>query len=180
MALLTMVALASFAPVAAAQCQFYRECFQVPWAIPQFAELQSPTPFPTVVITQTYTPTPFTPTATPTIVPTSDYTPVNATAVVEQLQTLQAIASGTPVPISIVTQSPAMLGANAAVFWGYAKGLGDGAFGDNFSPLITFGMAAILFLVALKFSLIIIPVLMSLIGAFRKVIRMVLDFIPGF
>lgn len=153
----------------------------VPWQIAPPPTLASPTPMPTINIVMTATVAPTAtpePTATPvTPIPTSG---INATDIVQQLGTLQAMQSQTPAAFATLGTQPApvVLAANAGLFFGYAQGFTQNNFGKA-TALVNFFFFAIVFLMMLSLYLAMVPLVSAVIGFFRKVISFVLDFIPG-
>jgi len=164
-------------------------CGAIPWAVPRLPDLQSPTPYPTVVVTLDATdePTPDVtdtaapPTATPYATPIWDATQ----DIDEPLATIQGILDGTDEPIiggggaeftfeTIGTE----LDANVTLFFGYVRGVTGASFGV-LTPMINFiflVLVTVFFVAGLKLTL---PVLGAVIGFLRKLIQLILEFIPG-
>lgn len=180
--LVGLIVLLGVLPVSAQDdCAMNMRCQSVPWALPIPPALSSPTIAPTQQIVFTPVPEPTQtplPSATPiTPIPT---TGINATNVADQIQTLQAMLTATPLamPTQAGDLTPLELSGNAGVFFGYFRGLADGNFG-KFSELVNFFFLATIFIMSLTLLLAIVPILSGLIGFFRKLIQLILDFIPG-
>lgn len=164
-------------------------CGPIPWRLPVFDELMSPTP-----ITYVIAPTPGegTPTEAPTETPapTETFTPSPTPTRFfgddpdDVLATLSSIVEGTAIPVLDAEGQPVdvadVIGfqSEMGVFFGYAKGLSEGAFGP-FSPLIGLLMAGLLIALILRAISLIVPALAAIFGAIRKVVQLILDFIPG-
>jgi hypothetical protein len=190
---LLLVAVVAVPVAAQDDCGFGLPCGAIPWEMPDFPELISPTPWIATQVDYYFaTPTPSdtpTPSSTPTetLTPTPVFTSTpfwNVAPVDDSLATLEAVlnvtqtpvynASGTPVSVSDFSE----LESNSAVFWGYAKGLTSTSFGA-ITPLISFGVLTFLTVLAVKISAFALPLVMALIGVVRKIIQLILDFIPG-
>lgn len=117
----------------AQDCDPLLPCGPIPWALPSFPDLRSPTPFPTVVVvatggtitpsatpTVTTTPTPL-PTATtmptwtpfPTLTPYPTWTPFMDSVTIpelddalEYINTLEAMLAATAIPINDINGTP--------------------------------------------------------------------------
>jgi hypothetical protein len=159
-------------------------CGDIPWLMPEFPRLASPTPFPTNAITATPTPG-ATATGAPTNTPTPTMTPTinigDVSGGVDQLnQLLTATAqviydvNGTPVAVGTVAYDYQV---NASTAMSYIKALGGADFGVV-TPLVQFFIGALLFILAVKLVEISIPFIAILFGSLRKVVQVVLDFIP--
>jgi len=153
-------------------------CGPLPWQLPSFPSVSSPTPIPTVIATASlFTATPTVTGTPPTAVPTPTATsPLDLSGVDDHLATIQGIAASTP--SSINGGRSFDLGANAGSFWPYMMGLGQIHFGI-FTPLIQFAIFALLFIVGIRVALMMLPLIGSLVGIIRKIVQTVLDFIPG-
>lgn len=160
-----------------ADCQNGQPCGPVPWRLPFYPPLPSPTAFPTVIVTitstptQTATPGPGTASA-PTATPQLDTSGIN-----NQVATLQGIIQQTPV----ATFSPAFggddLSANSQTFFGYVLGLQDVHFGI-LTPLLTFLVFSLGYTLAVKLVLMLLPVLSALFGLISRIISLILEFLP--
>lgn len=70
------------------------------------------------------------------------------------------------------------LSDNTASIFGYARGLSEVNFG-SLSPLITFLFTSLLIFIFVKTVLFLLPVFAALFGVIRKIVELILDFIPG-
>ena len=158
-------------------------CGPIPWTLPQFPDLRSPTPFiweQANEVALTSTPVP-----SATSIGSSFITPTPFATFEDfsnNVATLQAVFEATEIPITNELGTPIALDAtiaeNGSIFFSYARGFTANSFGV-FAPLIDFIIFAFLltlFYAVLQFAL---PVLTALFGAFRKLIQFLLDFIPG-
>lgn len=172
-------------PAAAQNCGSGLPCGPLPWALPNLPSLESPTPPATVFITSaptesptmTPTPCPTAPCATATPTPTQtsqfDVGPIN-----DQISTLGAVVNGTPIAtIDAARFGDQDLGTNAGAFFGYALGLSDIHFGI-LTSLFTFLLFAIMYMIGIRFVLIMLPLLASILGFIRKLFSLILDFLP--
>jgi hypothetical protein len=179
------------APVAAQQpCGDGIPCKPVVWPLPGFPELTSPTPLPnsgggdnlpTSIPLPTATWTPY-----PTSSPFATWTPFLDTAPIsEKVETIQALIEGTDIPILNASGTPvtiqtqvAGIGSNANTFIGYMRTIQNSDIVGPFAPLVTMLFSGILILLLLKASDYIVPIVIALWGIIRKVVSVVLDFIP--
>lgn len=161
-------------------------CGKIPWDLPALPSLQSPTPIPTVALTQVPpTQTPGGPTATPTSAPTS--TPTSGgfdSGLNDQVATLGAVIQTTPLVINDANGTPVNttdsfdeMGANAGTFFGYARGLSEASFGEM-SPLFNFGFLALIIVISIKLLTFLLPIGSAIFGILRNIISLVRDFIP--
>lgn len=169
--LLLMIA----APVYA-DCHQGQPCGPVPWQILPFPYVASPTPFPTVIATSGAAPS-STPTGTLTPAPTPTATAgLDVAAINNQMSTLQSVINATP---SLQDRSQGFdLGHNANNVLNYVLGLQSIHFGV-FTPLIELIFFGLFFIVGLKIAVFMLPIIVMLVGWLRKMIQLVLDFIPG-
>jgi hypothetical protein len=174
-------------------------CGPIPWNLPSFPILASPTPMPTFSFTATptptMTPTNFTPSPTPTATntPTATFTPSStptATPVIDteglefQIQTLQAIIDSTPVVIMVsgtpvaVTDHIASQGAIFEDLFGRFKGI-IGADWGPFTPLYSNGITMLSIVLVVTMLLFAVPIMGFLFGMVRKIYHAIMEFIPG-
>lgn len=155
-------------------------CGAIPWALPDFPILASPTLYPTVAITATPTPT-FTPTAaTPTPTATLDISDI-----IGGLENLNELLTGTAQVINGIGGTPVMVGTaaygdyqdNAQLAISYVKAVGAADFGVV-TPLVQFFVGSMLFVLSVKLVEISVPFIGVLFGALRKLVQVVMDFIP--
>lgn len=162
-------------------------CGPIPWLLPVLPTLASPTPFPTVVIqaspnpTDTPGPTPtpsITPIPSPTFAPTEDGFSVGD--IEDAVSTLSAIMEQTSEPISGVDMETGSvtIGDGITTVFGYIRGISDLDLGvlDPLIAALIFGLGFILLLKSFSFTL---PLIGMVFGFLRKVVQLVLDFIPG-
>lgn len=176
-ALLVLTILLLGATVVQAQCVNNKPCGPVPWTLPQLPTLVTPTPFPTVLVTSASGNVP-TPTGTLTATPTPTGTlGLDTGAISEQMGTLQSVMEATPEVILNRAQGFDLAG-NALMIFNYVLGLQTIHFGI-FTPLIQFIFFGLFFVIAVKFSGYLLPIIATLVGLLRKLVQLVLDFIPG-
>lgn len=160
-------------------------CGPIPWPLPRLPDLQSPTPMPTVVITQAAAAPPDgTPTATPTATPTFIPGTLDTTGIDDNLATLQKLIETTPETIYNIEGTPVdteavftELGENAGDFFGYAKGMTNVTFGA-WTPLVSFTLLAMVTVISVKLLGFLLPFLMVIFGIIRKIVQLILDFLP--
>jgi len=130
------------------------------------------TPFPTLTPYPTFTPLP---TWTP-FMDTSDLQ--NVIATVNSLVAATNVSindlSGTPVGMSNVTD----LTANTSTVFSYARGLADVNMGP-ITPLIVFIFTAFVIFLFVRLLLMLLPLLGAMSGIIRKLVELILEFIPG-
>lgn len=179
---LAIAAIVTGVTLAAAQdyCGSGLPCGPVPWPVPQLPTLAVPTLIPTQVMTPTpdatATPTP-TPTATftPTITPTPT-AGIDVQVLMDQLGTLEAVIQATPATDDVDVPT---LESGSNVFWGYLKGVIDGLSLGVLTPLFL-GFIGIAFMTfAVELLRFVLPLAAVVFGWLRKIVQLVLDFIPG-
>jgi hypothetical protein len=176
-------------------------CGPIPWQLPDLPILIPPTPFPTISFTATPTasdtpdvtptdpPTPTdtsTPTDTPTPTDTATSVPsptpfMDMTDIAGQVETLTAALSATPVSIADaddIEDTADDLASDAGSLFGYIRGLTLANFGV-LTPLIVFLMTALSFTMLVKFTELVLPMVVLGFGLLRKLVQLILDFIPG-
>lgn len=177
-----IVLLATVGIAAAQDCDPLLPCGPLPWQLPSLPDLASPTALPV------YSGLPAgTATATsvssgmilPSATPAFDVSGLN-----DGMGTLQAIANSTSVPINGLDGTPfdsggslATLTANTSDVFGYVRGLNDISFGP-LTPLVTMMFTAALLFLVFNVGNFLLPLVMALFGVFRKIITMILDFLP--
>jgi len=168
-------------------------CGPLPWRLPSWPNLQSPTPFPTVLIEQTLTatytpggptvtPTPtMTPSITPTLAPTGTY---QFEEIEQRLQTLQAVLEATAPPVlvegtavDLPTQIDGFASSGLVVF-GLFRGLGEIYWGP-FAPIVVLVISSMGVVLTVKITRLVFPVVMAVFNFIRRVVQFVLDLIPG-
>jgi hypothetical protein len=133
--------------------------------VANLANLNAPSPTPTSIPGCT----PFVPTATAT-------SQFDVSGVNNQISTMSAILNATPVPAP--TASGADPGAYAGQAFGFLLGISTVHFGV-FTPLIQFAFFALFTFIGLRVAFFLIPVIAAFIGIIRKIVQVILDFIPG-
>jgi len=168
--------------VSAGECGNGLPCGSIPWPQPNPPQLQSPTPMPTIGITlNPPTQTPGGSTATPA--PTEASFDVDVSGINDQFATLQYLAGATQ-PAVEVSGTPvnnddhlATLTSDSATFFGYVRGVSEINLG-NLTPVIGFALLSFVVVIGTKLVTLLLPVLAVLFGFLRKVISVVLDFLP--
>lgn len=157
-------------------------CGKIPWDLPALPPLQSPTPLPTVGVTQV-PPTPGPGTPTPTPLPTN--TPgLDTGGLNDQVATLGAIAQSTPFTVNDMNGTPVdtdaaftEVGDNAGTFFGYARGISEASFG-KMSPLFNFAFIALVIVVTLKILTYVLPFISVVFGIIRNVVALIRSLDP--
>lgn len=158
-------------------------CGAIPWPLPEFPVLESPTPWPTSIVTPTLSPTP---TTTATLPPTVTPTPtVDIGDISGGIDNINSLLTTTPdqllgldgTPVAVGTTAYGDMASNAVTAVSYLKALGGADFGV-ITPLIQFVISIFLFMLGVKLLEISIPFVAILFGGLRKVVQVVLDFIP--
>lgn len=163
------------APAAAQDCTPGNRCGPVPWRLPPLPWLATATPVSNVMPTLAATPTSASAfMGTPT--PAANLDDLNSS-----MATLMAVAAGTPIAISstlVPTYSPSEMADSAGVFFGYAAGLASVNVG-GLTPLLHFLLFSVVFVLGIQMILLIVPLISSVFGWIRRMVQLVLDFIPG-
>lgn len=172
--------------VAAAQqreCGNGLPCGSIPWPLANPPALTSPTPMPTVGVTAVLpTSTPGGPTATP-IPPTAGFD-IDTSGISDQFATLQAMAEATDEPV-LVDGTPVSTNEqlteivdDSTTFFSYVRGIAEVDLGVGFSPIWGFIFLSFVVVLSVTIFTYILPVLSALFGLIRKIIGIVLDFLP--
>lgn len=157
-------------------------CGSIPWPQPNPPQLQSPTPMPTVGVTQIPpTQTPGGPTATPAPSSTAAF---DSSGLNDQVSTLGAVIQTTPLAINDINGTPVnttgtfdTLGVNAGTFFGYARGISQASFGQM-SPLFDFGFLALIVVISIKLITFLLPIGSAIFGVIRGVIALIRSLNP--
>jgi len=172
-------------------------CGPIPWPLPIFPTLQSPTPIgtavwfltatatPTNTPTETPTSTPTnTPTETPTATPTATDTPTPFTAIPPNVlaATAQFAAEMTAEAILDTEGTPVDFDADAELLidgeiLGYIKGVSLYSFGP-FTPLVTILLVGFLLSLVMFAFRIVVPIGAMLFGVIRRGVEFVLELLP--
>lgn len=177
-------------PLKGGACAYLLPCGPLPWALPEFYPLQSPTPVtrPRIVIPSSATPivtwvntnTPAaspTATLTPTITPTLEFDDLS-----DQLGTLEAITASTAMPIEDVYGDQFSYDSNQIVadseeFWSHVKAVAQIHFGV-FTPIVFFIFFSLAYILLFQSSGFLLGIIAAIIGVIRKVVSLILDFLP--
>jgi len=170
------------AAVRAGECGNGLPCGSIPWPQPNPPQLQSPTPMPTIALTQIPpTQTPGGPTATPA--PTNT-PPVNVGDINDQVATLGAVIQSTPMGVNDINGTPvdtdatfAELGSNAGTFFGYVRTMSEVGFGQ-LTPLVALGFLALAVVISVKLITFLLPIASVFFGILQSVISLVRNLIP--
>lgn len=181
--LLILILIVALPTSAQQNCGNGLPCGPIPWSLPQFPDLRSPTPFIWQQANQvalTSTPVP-----TATSIGSSFLTPTPFSTFEDfsdNVATLQAQFEATDIPITNELGTPIALdetiAENGSIFFSYARGFTANSFGV-FAPLIDFIIFAFLLTLVYAVLQFTLPVLTAIFGAFRRLIQFLLDFIPG-
>lgn len=195
--------------VYAQNCDPLLPCGPLPWQLPSLPDLQSPSPFPTVAVVatgSTSTPTQTassTPTALPTSTPMPTFTPfptltpyptftllptwtpfVDVAQIGNAVGTLNALVASTDIPVYDLTGTPVTMAnlddiaSNTGTAFGYVRGLANVNFGP-LTPLVVFAFTALFIFILVNIAGIVMPIAIAVFGVIRKIIELILDFIPG-
>jgi hypothetical protein len=164
-------------PRPASQCMYLLPCGQVPWLLPSYPELNSPTPFSLEGLAN-----PEQPTATPTSTALPSVPDVDLDGLQGAIGTMAVVSGGTLMPVDTGDGTPVSYedvdASGAELFFSYVKGLDDAMFGP-FTPIATW----LIFWFSLMLLLALIQVILKAVGIVinfvRACIQMVLDFLPG-
>lgn len=170
-------------PVAAqGGCGEGQPCEGVPWRLPIFPVLLTPTPMPTLQATAYYvSPTPTGTYATQTPLPTPTSTTLfGISPISDQVATLSSMINATPITAALdgmATEEPAAIEASAGLFFGYVRGLGQ--FDIGFAqPLFDFMLLRLVIFISVFVIIMTLPVLGTLWGFVRRLISFLRMFLP--
>ena len=159
-------------------------CGPLPWKLPVLPTLASPTPAPTTSIAATASPSGTQQATPPAAIVTAIPPPtvdLDTGGIDDSFATLSAIMASTPLVVLNTEGTPVGpvedLDANASVFFSYAKGMTTDWAGP-IAPLITLTMTAFVTVVGVKIITFILPLLSAIFGIIRKIISLILDFLP--
>lgn len=161
-------------------------CGPMPWPLPVLPTLQSPTPFPTVILQATPTPPGDTPTPTNTFTPTATIAPTqefDIDELADRVGTLEALAEQTNEPIFNIDGTEEVgdfgpIATNSLTFFSYVKGLSAIETGP-FSPLVGLMFSMFGFMLFITLLPFILPLIAAIYGFVRKVLSLIFDFLPG-
>lgn len=184
--LLSLILLIAFPALAQKDCGDGLPCGKLAWDLPVLPILLSPTPMPTQAINITPVGQP-TSGAVPTAVPfptNPALATVDTSQIANSMATLNAAVDSTPEVVYDINGTPVdtdatfnELGNNAGVFFGYARSASDASLGA-ISPLVGFLLLGFVTVVAVKALTFLLPVLTAVFGIVRKIVEVVLEFIP--
>lgn len=169
-------------PVAAqGDCGHGLPCGPIPWPLPQLPVLESPTPFETAVFEATNTPEG--PTPTPSVTPTPSNTPeptpaVDTDPIQDSIATLQAMLDTELPEVDADLDDTEELTTSAGTFFAYIKAV-LGLHLGPLNPLMAFLLFLISWFLGVKIVLFILPFAGLVWGFVRKLIQLILEFIPG-
>jgi hypothetical protein len=166
-------------------------CGALPWALPGLPDLQSPTPI-IVTVNPAYTPPPTPiptntppPTVTPTPTPFMSATPFyESDSIDDSIATIEGILDGTQ-PAIIDPDGNTFDGDVTGLYGGietyfsYVKGVSQLNVFGQFTPLVGLFFFVIHIQLVLSALRLTVPVVGVLVGIVRKIIQIILDFIPG-
>jgi hypothetical protein len=150
-------------------------CGSLPWPLPTFPAMPSPTPIDVEAISNEIILPP--PTSTPMA------TLVDLAPVEEGIGTLQAALDATPLTIEIegTPMSPEDIVTNyvggTGELFGYIKGLNTNSLGV-LAPFVNFSIVVMLVILVTQLNTFIIPIAMAVFGFIRKLLSLILDFLP--
>lgn len=147
-------------------------CGAVPWTLPQWAPLESPTPLGGGLFNVDATPT-GTPPATATATGTPDFGLAGARDSIATISAIDYQLGGTPLS-SLVD---AGLSADSTTIFSYVKGVQSASWGP-FTPIVNLGFLIITVLLVATFWRIVFPIIAALFGLVRRIVSFVLDFLP--
>lgn len=168
-----LIVLAIATPAQAQQCQAGLSCEQVPWRLPGFPILLTPTPFPTANATALPTATPTPSESGSVMTPTPD---ANVEDVSDIVATLQVFANSTPGGPTSPVAAFDVYSSSAGLF-GFILGLSNVNFGV-FTPLISFVIFAFFTWFVIRFTTLILPIVAGIVGLIRKAVSLILEFLP--
>lgn len=155
-------------------------CGPIPWQRITLPRLPSPTPMATLNVDVNYQPT-ANPTTAPTGTPGLEVGELN-----DGVATLQSVLAATPFPVNNALGTPVSpeeaideVSGDAANFFGFARSvLSPNTFGIMW-PLVAFTFTALMIVLVVKTSTFLIPALVATFGLIRKIVDIILGFIPG-
>jgi hypothetical protein len=170
-----LMLLAALPTLAQSDCSNNLPCGGVPWRLPALPVLRSPTPFPTVIATSAAG---FIPTSTGTVTPTPSATSAIDVASLNNSMATMSVALQVTQPAIGAGRSDFDMGNAGGQLIGYILGLQNVHFGV-FTPFVTFFFFAFFAFFGTKIVGILLPVISAIVGVVRKIIDVILQFIPG-
>jgi hypothetical protein len=154
-------------------------CGNIPWAIPNLPVLQSPTPMPTLILGSG--------TAAPTASAAPSETPAptgtvfsDFSAVGDSLSTLNAVVSGTDIPVEVsgtpvnTTNQLATLAVDTGSFFSYMRGFSEISLG-GWGTFIIFGLTSFALVLAIKSLGFLLPMLTAIFGIVFRIAGFVIS-----
>lgn len=178
-ALIIFLVLLGAIPVSAQSrnCDSGLPCGPLPWALPELPNLASPTPMPTIVLTDESGS--IDPGATET--PTPPGLDLDLGGIDSSFATLNAIMASTPMVLLNPegTEEPIIggLDENAEMFFSYAKGMTTDWAGP-IAPLVSLTLTGFVTVISVKIITFVLPLVSAVFGIIRKIISLILDFLP--
>lgn len=177
-AMLLLVAI----PVAAqSDCGQGLPCGPIPWPVPVYPVLLTPTPIPTVAVTFVANPPDPTESPTPTATPTAFF---DNGELEDSLATYQAVLNGTPIVVQNPEGTPVssddsinQVTANIGLVFGYLRGFGTLNLGWV-GVLISFVITLFLAFLSIKVITILVPIFLAILGLFKRIYDVIMEFIP--
>lgn len=160
-------------------------CGPLPWSVPQYPVILSPTAIPTTFIQATATPLPqptedpaITNTPMPTEAPTVDTEPLSTV-----VSDIEELIDATAIPAFEVNDTTIDFSSidefSGVTFWGYVRGLFSVDLGA-IQPIVTIVTVGIFLFIFVQLSTYILQVIALLIGLVMRIISFLRGFIPGF
>ena len=150
-------------------------CGSLPWALPTFPAMPSPTPIDVDAVRDGFEEPPPTSTAIATI--------VNLDPVSDAVSTLQNSVIATPIfweiegtPMAAEEIVENYVGDSGQIF-SYIKGLNDNSLGV-IAPLVNFSIIAMGLVLVTQINNFLLPLAFGVLGFIRKLITLILDFWP--
>jgi len=179
--LIVIIILLMAAPLAAQNdCGAGLPCGPLPWPVPKFPVMLTPTPIPTIQVTFLANPE-LTATATPTATLFFDQAPFE-----DSVATYNAVIAGTPLPLTNLEGTPVdtaeqidSITVNVVTYFQYFKGLTDLASGMGwFGVLIGFTLILFVAFLSVKLFTFFLPIFLAVLGFFKRVFDVIMEFIP--
>lgn len=173
--ILLLMLLGTLPTLAQSDCANNLPCGGVPWRLPALPVLRSPTPFPTVIATSA---SGFIPTSTGTVTPTPSATlPIDMGSLNNSMATM-SVALQVTAPAVGAGRAEFDMGNAGGQLIGYIMGLQNVHFGV-FTPFVTFFFFAFFAFFGTKMLGILLPIISAIVGVIRKLIDVILQFLPG-
>jgi hypothetical protein len=156
-------------------------CGPIPWRLPIFPDLSSPTPIGTLDANQ---PTPTNVSTSPSVVLTATPTSfVNTGDISNAVATLNGVINATPISMDVdgtpvsLSASIGTLGGSATDFFSVVKAITSISFGP-FSPIVSLFLLGFTIVFLIKATVFVIPVVAAVVGIIRKIYHAIMELIP--